>query len=107
MAHFAQLDDKNKVINVIVIDDKNTLDKNGIENEEAGIAFCKSLFGENTKWIQTSYNANIRGAFAGIGYTYDLVNDVFVPDSQGYTWIAPEPEIVNVEEVTPTPALEG
>ena len=81
MAHFAQLDETNKVINVIVIANKDTLDKDGIENEEVGIAFCKSLFGEDTKWVQTSYNANFRGLFAGINCSYDLINDVFLPDT--------------------------
>jgi hypothetical protein len=53
------------------------------------------------RWIQTSYNANIRGKFAGIGDTYDEANDVFV---------SPEPVLDNVidgEVVNETPALEG
>ena len=48
MAHFAQLDDNNIVTQVIVVANEELLD-NGVESEEKGIAFCKSLFGENTK----------------------------------------------------------
>lgn len=71
MAHFAEIDKNNIVGNVIVIADKDTSDENGIEKEEIGIAFCKSLFGENTNWVQTSYNANFRGKFAGRGDTWN------------------------------------
>jgi hypothetical protein len=81
MAHFAQLDNNNKVIKVIVIDNDITHDSDGVEQEELGIAFCKSLFGEDTKWLQTSYNASMRGVYAGIGMTYDETSDVFIPDT--------------------------
>lgn len=82
MAHFAQLDETNKVINVIVIANKDTSDENGVENEEIGIAFCKSLFGQDTRWVKTSYNSNIRGMFAGINCSYDPINDIFLPDTR-------------------------
>ena len=42
-----------------------------------GIAFCKSIYGADTEWLQTSYNSNFRGAFAGSGMTYDPVLDIF------------------------------
>ena len=77
MAHFAQLDENNIVLQVIVVHNNELLD-NGVESEAKGIAFCQSLFGANTIWKQTSYNANFRGTYAGIGYTYDPINDVFV-----------------------------
>lgn len=78
MAHFAQLDENNVVMQVIVVHNNELLD-NGVEREELGIAFCKSLFGADTRWVQTSYNGNIRKHYAGIGYTYDPVADEFVP----------------------------
>lgn len=81
MAHFAKLDSNNKVIDVIVIDNDLTHDSDGLEKEELGIAFCQSLFGADTIWVQTSYNGSMRGCYAGIGMTYDVVNDVFIPDS--------------------------
>lgn len=66
MAHFAEIDNNNKVLRVVVISNQDTSDENGIEKEEIGIAFCKSLWGENTNWVQTSYNHNFRNKFAGI-----------------------------------------
>lgn len=78
MAHFAQLDDSNTVLRVIVVGNDCCLDDHGNESEEVGAAFCRALFGSETRWIQTSYNANFRGLFAGIGYWYDDAHDVFV-----------------------------
>ncbi len=78
MAHFAQLDENNIVMQVIVVHN-NDCQINGVESEEAGIVFCKTLFGPHTRWKQTSYNANFRGCFAGIGYVYDPANDIFTP----------------------------
>jgi hypothetical protein len=74
MAHFAQLNENNIVTQVIVVNNDELLE-NGIESEAKGIAFCQSLFGGN--WIQTSYNLNFRGKYAGIGMIYDPVEDVF------------------------------
>ena len=77
MAHFAQLDENNIVTQVIVIANEKIL-LDGIENEAKGIEFCKSLLGDHTRWIQTSYNATIRKNFAGIGHTYDEARDAFI-----------------------------
>jgi hypothetical protein len=70
MAHFAQIDENNLVINVIVVSDEDTSDNNGVKSGSIGVAFCQKLLGANTNWKQTSYNNNIRGNYAGIGYTY-------------------------------------
>ena len=77
MAHFAQLDSNNVVVQVIVIHNNELVDKTGAESEEQGIEFCKSLFGEDTRWVQTSYNGNFRGIYAGVGYIYDPTANVF------------------------------
>jgi hypothetical protein len=90
MAHFAELDEHNVVINVIVVSNNDCLDANGQESESLGIAFCKSLLGEDTSWVQTSYNANFRKNYAGIGYTYDLVRDAFIPPKPYSSWILVE-----------------
>ena len=87
MAHFAQLDENDKVLQVIVVANKDTSDDKGVEKEEIGIAFCKSLFGEDTKWIQTSYNGNFRGNYASIGAQYDKTNDVFYPNPIFSDWV--------------------
>ena len=76
MAHFAELDNNNVVTRVIVVDNKDILDKNGNESEAIGKQFCLQ-FGPGP-WVQTSYNNNFRGTFAGIGYKYDSNHDKFV-----------------------------
>ena len=70
MAHFAQLDSNNVVTQVIVVSNDDTSDSNGTETESIGVAFCQKLLGADTNWKQTSYNGNMRGNYAGIGYTY-------------------------------------
>ena len=70
MAHFAQLDENNIVTQVIVVGNSDTADAFGVESESIGVAFCQQLLGADTNWKQTSYNANMRGNYAGIGYTY-------------------------------------
>ncbi len=70
MAHFAKLDANNVVEQVIVVANEDTADSSGAETEAIGVAFCQKLFGANTNWKQTSYNAKFRGNYAGIGHTY-------------------------------------
>jgi hypothetical protein len=69
MAHFAEINNDNKVIRVLVVAD---------EQEHRGQDFLSNDLMLGGTWIQTSYTARIRGKFAGIGDTYDQVNDVFV-----------------------------
>jgi hypothetical protein len=85
MAHFAELDNQNTVLRVLVIANADTSDENGNEQEEIGIAFCQRLFGGN--WKQTSYNGKIRKNYAGIGYTYDPVRDAFIPQQPFASWV--------------------
>ena len=85
MAHFAQLDENNVVTQVIVVANEELL-LDGVENETRGIMFCKSLLGDDTRWVQTSYNGNIRKNYAGIGYTYDPVADHFFAPKPYPSW---------------------
>jgi hypothetical protein len=78
MANFAELNEENKVIRVIVVNNEVILE-NGIESEQKGIEFCKSLYGQNTKWIQTSFSGKFRKKMAGIGDFYSEVDDGFIP----------------------------
>ena len=99
MAHFAELDENNVVIRVIVVNNNELMD-NGSESEEKGIAFCQSLF-PNTNWKQTSYNGNFRKNYAGVGYSYlPAPIDGFAPprpyeswnlDPDVCQWVAPVP----------------
>jgi len=84
MAHFAELDENNVVLRVVVVGDKDTADANGVEKEHIGAAFCEKLFGGT--WKQTSYNGNTRARFAGIGMTYDADNDVFLTPKPHASW---------------------
>jgi hypothetical protein len=84
MAHFAELDSNNVVLRVIVVDNKDTADANGVEKEYIGAAFCERLFGGT--WKQTSYNGTIRKHYAGVGYTYNAVRDAFVPPQPYQSW---------------------
>ena len=77
MAHFAEIAIDNRVIQVIVVDNKELLDENGVEQEAKGADFCRNMLGGT--WVQTSYNGNMRQNFAAVGYTYDPDLDVFVP----------------------------
>ena len=94
MAHFAQLDENNVVTQVIVVGNSDTADVNGVESENIGVAFCQSLLGAETNWKQTSYNANMRGNYAGIGMKYMTgvatlgvgSTDVFVPQQPHASW---------------------
>jgi hypothetical protein len=70
MSHWAEIDNNNKVIRVLVGDN---------DAPDEGQSFMESLGGT---WVKTSYNGTIRKNFAGIGHTYDSVRDAF---------IAPEP----------------
>ena len=94
MAHFAQLDGDNIVTQVIVVSNDDTSDSGGVETESIGVAFCQKLLGASTNWKQTSYNANMRGNYAGIGYTY-MSNvatlgvgstDIFIPQKPHNSW---------------------
>jgi hypothetical protein len=78
MAHFAELDENNIVLRVIVVSNDNLRNNLGRESEAVGVAFCKGLFGSETRWVQTSYNAKFRGKFAGVGDRYDQALNVFV-----------------------------
>ena len=77
MAHWAEIDNNNKVLRVLVCDNN---DPNGDE----GYQWLIDNLGGT--WIQTSYNNNVRKQFAGIGYTYDAVNDVFVAPQLYPSW---------------------
>jgi hypothetical protein len=83
MAHYAFIDNNNKVVKVIVgVDETATQLDNGVE--VGGSTEAWEQFYENQPWHlgltckRTSYNNNFRGTYAGIGYTYDPVADEFV-----------------------------
>ena len=99
MAHFARLDDNSIVEMVIVISDDVCPDPAPI-NEGQGQSYINDVIGLPGTWIQTSYNGNFRGRYAGPGDRYDAVNDAFIPpqpysgwvlNEESYEWEAPIP----------------
>jgi hypothetical protein len=89
MAHFAQLNDSNVVLQVIVVSDKHELN---------GEQWCHDFAGG--RWKQTSYNARIRKNFAGAGFTYDEQRDAFISPKQFPSWTLDE---VTCQWVAPNP----
>jgi hypothetical protein len=79
MSHFAELDQNNIVIRVLVGD--NNMPNEGYD------WFVENLGGT---WVQTSYNANFRKNYAGIGFTYDSERDAFIPPKPFESWILDE-----------------
>jgi hypothetical protein len=84
MAHFAELDENNVVLRVIVVHNNELLDGEESESEQLGIDFCVAHFGGS--WIQTSYNANFRKHYASAGFTYDPIADVFIQPQPYPSW---------------------
>jgi len=100
MASFAKIEN-NIVITVHSVVNEVLKDSNGIEQEQLGINFLKTLYNEpNAIWKQTSYNTNggihslggtpFRKNHAGIGYTYDSNRDAFIPPKPYNSWILNE-----------------
>jgi len=69
MAHFAEVNNRNEVVRVLVVPDSQ---------EHRGQEFLANDLNLGGRWIQTSYNGNIRKNYAGIGYYYDENRDAFI-----------------------------
>ena len=93
MAHFAELDDNNVVLRVIVT-------ANHDSNGDEGYQWLVNNLGG--RWVQTSYNANFRKNFAGIGFTYDEELDAFIPPKPYESWVLND-ETCQWESPTPYP----
>jgi len=98
MAHFAKLDNNNIVTDVLVVNNAVLLNNDGTENEQFAIDFLNNTFGQSN-WVQTSYNGNFRKKYAGVGDTYDSVNDVFISPKPFNSWTLDE----NFDWQPPTP----
>ena len=85
MAHFAKLGIDNIVLEVLVVNNVDTMTPQGEEREDVGVEFLKKLTGHEV-WKKTSYNGNIRKNYAGIGYTYDSSRDAFIPPKPYPSW---------------------
>lgn len=84
MAHFAELDENDVVLRVIVVNNEAVNNESFPQSEPIGSAFCNQLLGGN--WVQTSYNSNFRVRYAGINYTYNRQYDAFIPPQPFPSW---------------------
>jgi hypothetical protein len=112
MASFVKLNSENKVIKAVSISNSVITDVNGVEQESLGIEFLRNLYNEpEANWKQTSYNTRnnihtnggvpIRGNYAGLGYIYDSIHNVFysekpypsyILNTSKWLWEAPIPK---------------
>ena len=101
MASFAKLNSENIVTTVESVVNEVIKDSNGIEQEQLGIDFLRTLYNEpNAIWKQTSYNTHggvhdnggtpFRKNHAGIGYTYVSQFDAFISPQPYNSWILNE-----------------
>lgn len=86
MAHFAELDANNVVKRVIVVSNSEITDGNGNEIENTGILYCQRLYGNDTRWKQSSYNSNMRKRHAGIGMIYNQDLNAFIRPKPYPSW---------------------
>ena len=92
MAHYALIDSKFKVVNVITGVDENIIQTDLDGTQVGGSSAAWEQFYESRPWFQglmckrTSYNSNIRANFAGIGFTYDPDFDVFIKPQPYSSW---------------------
>jgi hypothetical protein len=118
MASFAKLNSENIVTTVVSVVNEVIKDSNGVEQENIGIEFLKTLYNEpNAVWKQTSYNTHggihdnggtpFRKNHAGIGYTYDKTRDAFIPIKPYNSWVLNEQTCNwNAPVAQPTTELE-
>jgi len=81
MAHFAELDNDNKVLRVVVVGNDCVPSDEHVDGETWCINFFKGGI-----WKQTSYNHNFRKQYAGIGYTYDPAKNKFISPKPHASW---------------------
>ena len=81
MAHFAELDNNNVVLRVVVVGNDCVPSDEHIDGE----TWCINFFKGGT-WKQTSYNNNFRKQYAGMGYTYDAAKNKFISPQPYTSW---------------------
>jgi hypothetical protein len=89
MAHFAKLNSDGVVLEVLVVSNDDVNNLPFPESEPLGVSFLENLLGveEGIIWKQTSYNNNFRFRYAGIGFTYDIQRDAFIPPKRFPSWV--------------------
>jgi hypothetical protein len=86
LAHFAKLN--NNIVTEVIVAEKDFINSGQV--------------GDEFLWVQTSYNANFRKNYAGLGYTYDKIRDAFIPPKPFPSWVLDE-ETCNWNSPVPMP----
>jgi len=81
MAHFAEINENNIVVRILTVPN---------EQEHRGQEYLAEDLGLGGRWIQTSYNSNIRNVYAGVGYIYNEEKDIFLSPKPYPSWIINE-----------------
>jgi len=98
MAYFAKLEENGKVISVLTLNNSDMLNASNVEDETVGQQYLEKHNNWPAHlWIQTSYNTSggqhrtggtpFRGNYAGIGYTWDEDNNIFLPKKPFNSWV--------------------
>jgi hypothetical protein len=98
MAHFAQIDENNIVLQVLVVPDNQ---------QHRGNDYLSTDLGLGGTWVQTSYNGTIRKMFAGVGYIYNSELDIFLPPKPYPSWIIDQIEGIWVSPIERPEQVEG
>ena len=98
MAHFAKISETNEILSVVVVNNNDILNADGVEDETVGQQYLETHNNWPAQmWIQTSYNTSggthsgggtaLRGNYAGIGYTWDEDDNIFWPKKPHASWV--------------------
>ena len=107
MARFAKINEDNIVESVILVDNEHLIGERGEEVEALGVAYLNKVFGEESNWVQTSFNTRdglhygaestepdggnaLRKNHAAKGYTYDKTRNAFIPPKVYDSWVLNE-----------------
>jgi len=88
MAHFAELDNNNTVLRVVVVGNDVTTAAGPLGDNDMhvdGETWCVNFF-KGGNWKQTSYNANFRKQYCGTGYTFDAAKNKFISPQPHASW---------------------
>ena len=118
MAHFAKISETNEILSVVVVNNNDILNADGVEDETVGQQYLETHNNWPANlWIQTSYNTSggthlsgdntkaFRGNYAGIGYTWDEDDNIFWPKKPYASWVKNNSEARWQSPIGDAPAL--
>ena len=116
MAHFAKISETNEILSVVVVNNNDILNADGVEDETVGQQYLETHNNWPAQmWIQTSYNTSggthsgggtaLRGNYAGIGYTWDEDDNIFWPKKPYASWVKYNAEARWQSPIGDAPAL--